>query len=474
MRRIFTLFFTIATLTCFTQVPQGISYQAVAFNTGGTPVTNSAVGIKISILDNSTTGTVVYSETHIKTTNTHGLFNLNIGQGTPITGIFSNINWSTNSKFLKVEIDPTGGTSYTNVGSNELMSSPYSLIAEDVINDKDEQTISLSGNTISISNGNSVSLPVNHDNSSSNEIQTLSLSGNSLSISSGNTVVFPTNNDNSITNEIQSLSINNDTIFLSQSNYVVLPEIILESPNGTQYTLSVNDSGFFSTNLFCNPGVEQANAGTDNNGIQGTIHQLSANTPVPGTTGQWSIVSGTGGTFSNTNNFNSTFSGVSGQTYILRWTLTNTCGSSYDDVSITFSNFQLPSCSCQGQTLFAFPSSNSTAIVWGSTGLIGPSAQSPNDGESNTNAIIGALGSSVNWAAQQCYNMVAYGYSDWYLPSKDELNCLYLNGLAGGGHKWSSSEFNSSSAWVQNLNNGTQGTAGKTNNNYYGSICVRK
>jgi hypothetical protein len=123
-----TLFFS----TSIAQVPQGISYQAIAFNTEGSPVVNRDVSIKISILDNSITGTTVYSETHVKTTNSQGLFNLNIGQGSPTLGIFSDINWASNSKFLKVELDPNGGTNYVSVGTNQLMSAPYALFAENV------------------------------------------------------------------------------------------------------------------------------------------------------------------------------------------------------------------------------------------------------------------------------------------------------------------------------------------------------
>src|SRR5687767_13958670 len=69
------------------QTPQGISYQAIAFDAVGLPVANSNVGVKISILDNSTTGPLVYSETHTSLNNGQGLFNLNIGQGTIINGI---------------------------------------------------------------------------------------------------------------------------------------------------------------------------------------------------------------------------------------------------------------------------------------------------------------------------------------------------------------------------------------------------
>jgi len=116
----------------FAQAPQGVSYQAVAFSTPGNPVINSNVGVRISILNNAANGTVIYTETHTKTTNAQGLFNLNIGQGTPVTGSFATINWGGSSKFFKVEVDPAGGTNYTITGTNQLMSVPYALYAENI------------------------------------------------------------------------------------------------------------------------------------------------------------------------------------------------------------------------------------------------------------------------------------------------------------------------------------------------------
>jgi hypothetical protein len=133
MKKLFTiLLLALAFLNINAQAPQGISYQAIAFNNGGTPVANGNVGIRISILDNSATGTIIYSETHTKPTNAQGLFNLNIGQGTATTGNFASISWGTNTKFLKVELDATSGTNYTTVGTNQLMSVPYALYAENV------------------------------------------------------------------------------------------------------------------------------------------------------------------------------------------------------------------------------------------------------------------------------------------------------------------------------------------------------
>lgn len=129
MNKLYTILLLFIATYLFAQVPQGFSYQAVAFNSVGTPVANGNVGIRISILDNSDSGSVLYSETHTKTTNSKGLVNLNIGQGAPVTGAFSSINWGVNPKFIKVEMDPTGGTNYTNIGTNQLMSVPYAMVA---------------------------------------------------------------------------------------------------------------------------------------------------------------------------------------------------------------------------------------------------------------------------------------------------------------------------------------------------------
>lgn len=129
MKKIVTLYALISTLFTFAQVPQGISYQAIALNGSGNPVVSSNVGVRLSVLDNSATGTVLYTETHTKTTNAQGLFNLVIGQGTPTTGTFSTINWGTNFKFLKVEMDAAGGTNYVLVGTTQLLSVPYALTA---------------------------------------------------------------------------------------------------------------------------------------------------------------------------------------------------------------------------------------------------------------------------------------------------------------------------------------------------------
>lgn len=112
------------------QVPRGINYQAIARNNAGSVYVNVNLGVRISILQGGPSGTVQYSERHSATTNSFGLFTLKIGGGTPLTNTFSEITWSTANQYVKVEIDPAGGTNYTEIGSSELLSVPYALYAE--------------------------------------------------------------------------------------------------------------------------------------------------------------------------------------------------------------------------------------------------------------------------------------------------------------------------------------------------------
>jgi hypothetical protein len=163
MKKTITLLVLLISIITFAQVPQGISYQAIALNSSGNPVVSTNVGIRLSVLDNSATGTVLYTETHSKTTNAQGLFNLIIGQGTPSTGTFSAINWGTNSKFLKVEMDVAGGTNYALVGTTQLLSVPYALAADSLVTSPGEGITLVSPNgtpyQVTVNDAGQLSLP---------------------------------------------------------------------------------------------------------------------------------------------------------------------------------------------------------------------------------------------------------------------------------------------------------------------------
>lgn len=111
------------------QAPQSMSYQSVIRNSSNALVANTAVGIKISMLQGSTTGNEAYVETQTATTNANGLVSLQIGTGTADIGAFSEIDWANGPYFIKTEIDPTGGSNYSITGTQQITSVPYALYA---------------------------------------------------------------------------------------------------------------------------------------------------------------------------------------------------------------------------------------------------------------------------------------------------------------------------------------------------------
>ncbi len=126
----------LVTLLAVAQAPNLLNYQGVARNSVGNVLPSQPIGLRLSILSGSPTGPAVYTETRNVTTNAFGLFNVQVGSPGAITtiGTIAGINWTafgagSGTKFLQVEIDPLGGTSYFNVGSTQLVSVPYALYA---------------------------------------------------------------------------------------------------------------------------------------------------------------------------------------------------------------------------------------------------------------------------------------------------------------------------------------------------------
>lgn len=136
MKKIFASIMLLLLLqtTTFAVVPEAIKYQAVARDNGGNILANKNIGIRLSILKGTISGTAVYVETHATTSNNLGLINLEIGKGTPVTGTMSAINWGNDSYFIKIEMDETGGSNYTLVGTSQLVSVPYALYAKEAEN----------------------------------------------------------------------------------------------------------------------------------------------------------------------------------------------------------------------------------------------------------------------------------------------------------------------------------------------------
>ncbi|HOV11205.1 MAG TPA: hypothetical protein PLL90_05540 [Bacteroidales bacterium] len=128
MKKLFTILAALLfTATLRAQSPDEMSYQAVIRNNSNQLVTNTLVGIKISIMQGLPPSyTAVYWETQTPTTNANGLVSLTIG-GTH-TG-FDTIHWDNGPYFIKTETDPNGGVNYTITGESQLLSVPYALHA---------------------------------------------------------------------------------------------------------------------------------------------------------------------------------------------------------------------------------------------------------------------------------------------------------------------------------------------------------
>ena len=134
MKRTLSLLLLIPAFTLFAQVPEAFKYQSVARNSAGQTMNNSSIGLRMSILDQSSTGTILFQETHVTNTNEFGLFSLSVGNGNVVFGDFENIAWGSGEKFLKVEADFSGGSNYTELGVSQLLSVPYALYAKHASN----------------------------------------------------------------------------------------------------------------------------------------------------------------------------------------------------------------------------------------------------------------------------------------------------------------------------------------------------
>jgi len=269
------IFFILFLFAAFLQAqsPQKFNYQGVARSAEGEVLSEQDISLRVSVLHDSPSGASQYVETHSLTTNLLGLFTASIGGGSTVSGNFANITWADGEKYLKIEIDPAGGSSYTLTGTFQLLSVPYSLqsrnteqlqgypvsptppddeqvlvwdagLEEWIPADAAQSIVYTAGAGISISAGNQISntapdqavaitgtgattvsgtypsftvnTPVPADNSATNELQILSINGNNISLSNGGgTVTLPPEVDGNVTNELQTISLVGNTLTLS-------------------------------------------------------------------------------------------------------------------------------------------------------------------------------------------------------------------------------------------------------------------
>lgn len=128
--KLFTLLLTaLLAFDLSAQAPSLMSYQAVVRDGSNALVANASVGMRISVRQGTSTGTAVYVETHVPTTNANGLATVQVGAGTVVSGSVAGIDWAAGPYFLQTETDPAGGTNYSISGTQQLLSVPYALYA---------------------------------------------------------------------------------------------------------------------------------------------------------------------------------------------------------------------------------------------------------------------------------------------------------------------------------------------------------
>ena len=188
---------------------------------------------------------------------------------------------------------------------------------------------------------------------------------------------------------------------------------------------------------------------------------------------------GQGGVTIAGTNVTITGTGTVGDPYVVN--ASGTCGLSIGDTYQGGIIFYLDASGCHG--LICAPTDQSAAILWynGSYTVTNAVRDGIGAGEFNTERIIANQGPG-NYAAQVCANYQGGNYGDWYLPSKHELNLMYLNigqgnalglgnvgGFASYGY-WSSAEDDFFSAWWQDFANGFQYYGFKANPSYVRAI----
>lgn len=410
------------------QSPQSFGYQGIARNSVGNPISNQLISIKASILDASATGPSQYTEVQSVTTNSLGLFSISIGLGTVQTGTFSAITWSTGLKFMKVEFDPAGGTTYILSGTQQILSVPYALHALNAKTYVAGIGVSVSGSTIT--------------NTAPNQIVNISSTG--ISTVSGTYPNYTLNTPNhtagvgiavvgnTITNTAPNQTVNISATGISTVTGTY-PNYTVNTPNHTAGS-GIAVVGNTITNTAPNQTVTINGSG--NTSVSGTYPNFSIGSPIYIAGNGISIISNTISISNPTLTIGSTFAG--GVVFYLDATGKHGLVCAINDQG---TNNWIPS------------------TTWTNTAIYS-SFDCYNCGEANSRIASNLFG-SVSSAFQVCSAYSTGIYSDWYLPSRYELTLMYLNlktiglGSFSNGWYWTSTESGPQTAWVINFTNGS-------------------
>ena len=469
----------VATVMLLAQAPQTFSYQTVVRDNNWQVIQNQSIGVQVSIIEDVANGIVVYQEEHTATTNDIGLINLAVGGGTLATGLFSSIDWGNHSYFMKISVDVSGGTNYVAMGTTQLRSVPYALFAETSNNAGPQGIQGVAGNDgvdgvdgIDGTNGLDGIDGVDGlagaqgiqglqgDTGVAGVQGSIGLTGaQGIQGLQGDTGIAGTNGVNGIdgTNGVDGADGTNGVDGLNGTNGAV-------GATGTQGIQGVagNDGADGTNGIDGTNGVDGAVGATGTQGIQG----VAGNDGADGADGVDGIdgVDGQGGITNAGTGISVTGAGTSVSPYVVS---TSTCGLSIGDTTQGGIIFYLDPSGCHGLVCALTDQSSGTAWYNGSYMDIRAYGSGLFEGKYNTKMINWEQGGSTS-AAAICAAYTGGFFNDWYLPSIEELNKMYLNigqgnalglgNIAGfaNDYYWSSTECDDELAWRQNFNIGNQ------------------
>ncbi len=451
MKRIFTVAAVLMmTASVWAQSPEKMSYQAVVRNSSNQLMQNNAVGMRISILQGTTTGTAVYVETHTPTTNGNGSVTIEIGNGTVVSGSFPSIDWGNGPYFIQTEIDPQGAASYSITGVSQLLSVPYALhskTAESItgtVNYTETDPVfgvSVANGITAIDTANWNAHTIDTDTqldstdisamgyiAGTHSIDSISANGDTLYLSNGQTfvsggnssgtgnLVFPTITTNTVTGITSNSATFGSSISNANDNQIM--------ERGIVYSTSPNPTVSYSPKIMIGSSIAPYDTVLGLN--YGYQHLLSANTAYY--VRAYAITENNISFYGNEVNFTTLSVGQVGP-----------------GGGIVF--FDKGNATGGWQYLESAVSDQSTGAEWGCHGTANTGADGTAVGTGNQNTIdIEAECPTVGTAADICANLTLGGYSDWFLPSKSALNLMYVNhhqqGVGGfaAGIYWSSTE----------------------------------